>query len=126
MLFHLFFQQFEFQFGLRKIRKIGNEKNIITVLQEPSMRDSGNWTGVFGAEVGGLLYIDLSSDEETLIDKGCEELARRILSGASFLIKEENSQESLTAGASETTSLACVAELIRLTLLPLNDHALDR
>ncbi|KAJ1480434.1 hypothetical protein T484DRAFT_2803114 [Baffinella frigidus] len=67
--------KFEFDMALR--RK-GVEKIIVMVL-EPSCRNQNSWKHTVGGKLGGLLYIDMSSNEDSLeFEEGVQRLVKTI------------------------------------------------
>ena len=66
---------FEFRYTARK----KPPTKIIPVVMEAGMRDNAAWDGILGATCGGLLYVDLSFDEDDeRFAAGCELLAQRL------------------------------------------------
>jgi hypothetical protein len=65
------------EFGY-SVRRKGVDKMIPVVL-DPSMRNTREWTGKLGFNLGGLLYVDCSSDEklEESVDSLCREIKKR-------------------------------------------------
>lgn len=51
---------------------------MIPVVMEPSMRNPLTWTKILSAELGGILYVDLCSDEPNLFEEGCRSIGQRI------------------------------------------------
>ena len=66
--------KFEFDHGLR--RK-GVERTVAVVM-EANCRNPRDWKGVVGGKLGGLLYLDLSSDDESDFDSNVARLAAEI------------------------------------------------
>jgi hypothetical protein len=64
-----------FEFDLAA-RVVPNE--MIPVVMEKSMLDHGHWDGRLNAELGGILYIDMSQDDDSIFERKCDELAVRI------------------------------------------------
>lgn len=51
---------------------------MVPVVMDPSMRNPLLWTGILGAELGGILYIDLTSDDAQVFEENCIALGNRI------------------------------------------------
>jgi hypothetical protein len=51
---------------------------VIPVVMEEGMRNTCLWKGLLRAEIGNLLYVDMTSDDEVAFVGKCEELYRRI------------------------------------------------
>jgi hypothetical protein len=49
---------------------------VIVVVMEPGMKESQKWEGVFGAEIGGELYLDMTGGID---QRNCEELYHRTM-----------------------------------------------
>jgi hypothetical protein len=45
---------------------------------ETYMLDKRAWDDRLDSELGGLLYVDMSKDEESIFERKCDELATRI------------------------------------------------
>jgi hypothetical protein len=60
-------------------RELANHR--IPVVMEDCMLDVRSWErGRLKAELGGVLYVDMSKDEETVFERKCDELAISITS----------------------------------------------
>jgi hypothetical protein len=51
---------------------------IIPAVMEERMKDISQWEGLLSSEIGGLLFVDMSSDDDSVFVDKCEELYRRI------------------------------------------------
>jgi len=65
----------EFGYSVRK--KTTNR--IVTVVMEERMRNSSDWTGAVGMELGGQLYHDLSGEGERVDETTVEHIAEEII-----------------------------------------------
>jgi hypothetical protein len=61
-----------FEFNYATLERTGNY--MIPIVMEPKMKNSRDWKGRLGAELGTHLYIDLTSDDPVIFAKKCEEL----------------------------------------------------
>jgi hypothetical protein len=61
-----------FEFNYATLERTGNY--MIPIVMEPKMKNSRDWKGRLGAELGSHLYIDLTSDDLTIFTKKCEDL----------------------------------------------------
>jgi len=66
--------KFEFDYGLRR----KGVARMVAVVMEASSRNPREWKGVVGGKLGGLLYLDLSSDDESDFDSNVARLAAEI------------------------------------------------
>lgn len=64
--------KFEFDLSLRR----KGVARMVTVVMEPSCRDTKTWVGAVGGKLGGNLYIDLAADD--VFDVGCKRLATEV------------------------------------------------
>jgi hypothetical protein len=64
---------FEFDFACRKLAN-----HMIPVVMEPFMLNKNVWNGRLDSELGGLLYIDMSKNEESVFERKCDELAEAL------------------------------------------------
>jgi flagellar biosynthesis GTPase FlhF len=64
---------FEFDYASRHL-----PDEMIPVVMEPCMINKSMWNGRLNSELGGLLYVDMSKDEESIFERKCDELATRI------------------------------------------------
>jgi hypothetical protein len=64
---------FEFDYASRHL-----PDEMIPVVMEPYMISKSVWNGRLNSELGGLLYIDMSKDEEAIFERKCDELATTI------------------------------------------------
>jgi hypothetical protein len=64
---------FEFDFASRTL-----SDELIPVVMEPYMLNKKVWSGRLNSELGGLLYIDMSKEEESIFERKCDELAAAI------------------------------------------------
>jgi chemotaxis protein histidine kinase CheA len=64
---------FEFDYASRHL-----PDEMIPVVMEPYMINKSMWNGRLNSELGGLLYVDMSKDEEAIFERKCDELATRI------------------------------------------------
>jgi hypothetical protein len=94
------FSKFEFKFG---INCLGHSK-VIPVVMEEGMRDTSLWKGLLRAEIGNLLYVDMTSDDEVSFVGKCEELYRRI-AGILHLENVSSSGKSEVVTLSNTSSI---------------------
>ena len=62
--------KFEFDYSLRR----KGVDFILPVVMEPSCRNTSQWPGVVGGKLGGILYVDLNSDDEADFNSGMEHL----------------------------------------------------
>jgi hypothetical protein len=67
-----------FEFNYATLEKTGN--NMIPVVMERRMKNTREWKGRLGAELGTHLYVDMVSDEEGTFEKKCDELVDMIKS----------------------------------------------
>ena len=68
---HLAFVLSQFDYSLR--RK-GLEK-MIAVVMEKACRNPKDWTGTVGGKLGGMLYIDLTGDDDSSFNGGMHSAA---------------------------------------------------
>jgi hypothetical protein len=98
--------QFEFKFGLRSL---GHNK-VIPVVMEERMRDTSLWKGLLNSEVGSLLYVDMTSDDELIFFEKCEELYRRIACILHLNAISLNRSQEITASLEGTSMSESVAK----------------
>ena len=68
--------KFEFDYACRR----KGVAKMVAVVMEPECRNPALWTGVVGGKLGGMLYIDLSDEDQRRFDEGVEKLAAEIRS----------------------------------------------
>jgi hypothetical protein len=88
-----------FEFNYATLEKSGNF--MIPVVMEPQMRNSRNWKGRLGAELGTHLYVDLSDDTPEIFAKKCEELYQLILA---VIVEFDKSQTQKSSKTHQSTA----------------------
>ena len=66
--------KFEFDYALRR----KGVASMLPVVMEPRCKCPSDWTGVVGGKLGGILYVDLSSDDKAAFKAGINHLVREI------------------------------------------------
>jgi hypothetical protein len=51
---------------------------MIPVVMEKAMLNPGEWKGRLRGELGGMIYFDMSKDEDVVFERKCDEIASRI------------------------------------------------
>jgi ribosomal protein L40E len=92
-----------FEFNYATLEKSGNF--MIPVVMEPKMRNSRNWKGRLGAELGTHLYVDLSDDTPEIFTKKCEELYQLIIAAIVEFDKSQPQKSSKTNQSTPSPSL---------------------
>jgi chemotaxis protein histidine kinase CheA len=64
---------FEFDYASRKL-----SDHMIPVVMESYMLNKRAWDDRLDSELGGILYVDMSNDDEAVFERKCDELATRI------------------------------------------------
>lgn len=88
---------------------------MLVVVLEPSMRDTRKWEGVFGGEIGGMLYLDMSSDNEMDLYEKTKELSRKIhslVTAKSLIISSDNSNNLPPANTTNASSTSTVPSVV--------------
>jgi hypothetical protein len=67
---------YEFEYASNKFGKQG----MIPVVMEERMKNQKTWDGLFGDNLLGLMYVDLTSDDEKVFEEKIKELIQRIIS----------------------------------------------
>ena len=65
-----------FEFGTIS-RKFGSDRIVVVVMEE-RMLNTRKWSGIVGARMGGILYTNLTSDDDDEFERGCLEIIRKI------------------------------------------------
>jgi len=66
--------KYEFEYAFERL---GNERMVVVVM-EHEMLNTKTWGGCLGAAIGRHMYIDMTSDDEEQIEKGCLKLKTEI------------------------------------------------
>jgi hypothetical protein len=85
--------KFEFEYAFRTL----GAGRIIPVVMEDRMRNTRNWKGVFGGSLGGMLYIDMVSDDPEVFAARMVDLRKRIVLTINDLDDTPNVKAKLSA-----------------------------